>query len=288
MESQPPHRQTPRPAVTELLAGFKDAAKTAARAAERPAPGRKKKITGDGKDGGAWTAGAIAGDYLKLCRDPFSDLQRWIDEDKKTDRISVTSHGNRHDHHERQRTSRAGNTKQLLRQTLREVSGRVGKGDDGGENRRDLPAQSRAGTVRPLGLQQVSPRLRASLGNNGAREQFQEARQFASRAPPPGSSPGLARIGEDGHRELASCRAEITRRFASRIEDARRTACVWELALIVEYLRREQEAEIAAAAREALAKMRAQQERHVRERLEPATPPAFAASQTAPPQLRHG
>ncbi len=48
-----------------------------------PKPARKKTTTSGGK-GGPFTTSAIAEDYLKLCRDPFSDLQRWIDEDKKT------------------------------------------------------------------------------------------------------------------------------------------------------------------------------------------------------------
>ncbi len=139
-----------KPAAPALRAAFK----TAARAETLPAPkpARKKTTTSGGK-GGPFTASAIAEDYLKLCRDPFSDLQRWIDEDKKTgNKIPATSsHGQRHDSD----PARTESPQRLLRQTLHEVSSRVDKIDKPRGDRGDLPAQSGAGSRQHHGLQQV-------------------------------------------------------------------------------------------------------------------------------------
>src|SRR5208282_4113363 len=100
-KANPPLADPPRdskPAAHAIRAAFKTAAR--AQTLPAPKPARKKTTTSGGK-GGPFTADAIAGDYLKLCRDPFSDLQRWIDEDKKTVNKSpvTSSHGQRHDKH---------------------------------------------------------------------------------------------------------------------------------------------------------------------------------------------
>jgi len=139
-----------KPAAPALRAAFKTAA--CAQTLPAPKPARKKTTTRGGK-GGPFSADAIAGDYLKLCRDPFSDLQQWIDEDKKIDnKIPVTSsHGQRHDRH----AARTATSQHLLRQTLHEVSSRVDKIDKPRGDRGDLPAQSGAGSRQHHGLQQV-------------------------------------------------------------------------------------------------------------------------------------
>ena len=86
--------RVPKPAATDHRAAFKTVAR--AQTLPTPKPTRKKTTTSGGK-GCPFTASAIAEDYLRLCRNPFSDLQRWLDEDKKTgNKIPATSsHGQR-------------------------------------------------------------------------------------------------------------------------------------------------------------------------------------------------
>ena len=63
--------------------------KAAARVTQRPAPKlrrSRKARRGGGTRARSFTTAALAEDYLRLCRDPLRDLQRWMDEDKKRGR----------------------------------------------------------------------------------------------------------------------------------------------------------------------------------------------------------
>ncbi|MFY9640785.1 MAG: hypothetical protein WCD20_08345 [Rhodomicrobium sp.] len=76
-----------------------------------------------------------------------------MDEDKKTgNKIPATSsHGQRHDSH----AARTATTQHVLRQTLRELSSRVGEIDKTRGDRGHLSDRSRAGSRQHHGLQQV-------------------------------------------------------------------------------------------------------------------------------------
>src|SRR5208337_922068 len=98
-------------------------------------------------------AKAIAEAYLALCRDPFSDLQAWIDIDRKG--RTPTSSRHRDASHGRTNAATTPTDPGLRRNALREVSSRLGSNDYGRSAFRDLPAQSRAGSAQHNELQQV-------------------------------------------------------------------------------------------------------------------------------------
>jgi hypothetical protein len=141
---------------------MRTAFKAAARATTVPVPKRvRKKTTRRGGDGRPYSTEWIVDDYLCLCRDPLSDLQRWIKEDKKKPSFSRLARQTRHGRHD---TAAA---QQFLRDTLRELSGRVCSKDNQGHNGPDVPRRSRAGAAEHRELQQV------------------QAERNLTRAPPP-------------------------------------------------------------------------------------------------------
>ncbi len=122
--------------------------KAAARAVMVPAPKPvRKKTARRGGDGRPYSTECIVDGYLSLCRDPLSDLQRWLDEDKKKPSLPRTARHERHD--------TAANTQRFLRDTLHELSGRVHSHDNQGRNGRDVPRGSRTGAPESRELQQV-------------------------------------------------------------------------------------------------------------------------------------
>jgi hypothetical protein len=115
----------------------------------------------------SFTTGALAEDYLRLCRDPMRDLQRWMDEDKKKGSagrdVQLTTR--REDH--AQTTTTANTLAQiggLRSQPLHAVQGRLDA--DRAERRRadGLLARPRAGAGRYDGLQSVRADAGAAAG----------------------------------------------------------------------------------------------------------------------------
>jgi hypothetical protein len=94
---------------------------------------------------------AIVSDYLRLCHDPLSDLQRWLDEDKKKPSSPRSASPT---NHARQNIG-VIDAHQLSRNPLHEVSGRVCAHDHQRRDRRDMPGGSRADPGRYHELQQV-------------------------------------------------------------------------------------------------------------------------------------
>ena len=145
-----PRAQAPtprRPAPSR--ADFKTAARAVTVPAPKPSP-RKTKKRGEG-DAHRFSTDWIVEDYLALCRDPLSDLQRWLDEDKKkpsAPRISQEAHHAPH-------TASRARTLRFPRDALHEVSGRVRAHDHQGRDSHDVPGGSRAGAGEHRELQQV-------------------------------------------------------------------------------------------------------------------------------------
>ncbi len=90
-------------------------------------------------------------DYLGLCRDPLSDLQRWLEEDKKKPSQLRTTQPASHARH----ATTIASAQRFLRDALHEMSGRVRAHDIAGHNGRALSRGSRAGASEPGQLQQV-------------------------------------------------------------------------------------------------------------------------------------
>jgi len=136
-----------RPAPTH--ADFKAAARAVTVPAPRPAL-QKTKLRGGG-DARRFSTASIVDDYLALCRDPLSDLQRWLDEDKKKPSTPRIPQQSRHATH----TASLAAGRQFPRDTLHEMSGRVRANDLQGSDRRDMPGGPGAGAGQHRQLQQV-------------------------------------------------------------------------------------------------------------------------------------
>lgn len=127
---------------------------------------KKTKKRGEGDDSHRFSTSWIVEDYLTLCRDPFSDLQRWLDEDKKKPssprNVTPTKHA-------RQNTS-VIDAHRVSPHPLHEVPGRVRAHDHRGRDHHEVPGGSRADPGRYRELQQVQ-------GERGQISQSQEPGQ---------------------------------------------------------------------------------------------------------------
>ncbi len=153
-ETGPPvsKRIVAMPAPVRRLSGqsgpaFKAAARAATIPIPRPIPKKTTKRRGDGR---SFSTQHIVEDYLGLCRDPLSDLQRWLEEDKKKPCIPRASQQVHHARH-----AAIANAQEFLRDTLREVSGRVRANDNGRGHNSHVSDRSRTGASEPGQLQQV-------------------------------------------------------------------------------------------------------------------------------------
>jgi hypothetical protein len=154
-----------------------------------PAPkpvSKKTKKRGEGDDICRFSTGWIVEDYLALCRDPLSDLQRWLDEDKKKPSSPRSASPT---NHARQNIG-VIDAHQLSRNSLHEVSGRVCAHDHQRRDRRDMPGGSRADPGRYHELQQV----RNEGGQVGQRP-GQEQGQSQERGQSNGARGGSNEIG---------------------------------------------------------------------------------------------
>jgi hypothetical protein len=148
---------------------FKAAARAVTR---RPAPkprrGRKAR-RGGGQGARSFTAGALAEDYLRLCRDPLRDLQRWMDEDKKRGRAGrgvqlITRRGEDAAKDTTTAANYLAQANRLRGQPLPAMQGRL-DADRAERGRADgLLARPRAGAGRYDGLQPVRAAPRAAAG----------------------------------------------------------------------------------------------------------------------------
>jgi hypothetical protein len=148
---------------------FKAAARSVAkRSAPIPRRGRKAR-RGGGSGACNFTTGALAEDYLRLCRDPLRDLQRWMDEDKKRGRAGrgvqlITRRGEDAAKDTTTATNYLAQADRLRGQPLHAVQGRLDKDRPGGRSSDSVPARPRAGADRYDGLQQVRADSRAAAG----------------------------------------------------------------------------------------------------------------------------
>ena len=86
------------PRSKDLLQTFKQQAKIITKPDPTPTI-RRRRRRGDGDSGKQLTTAAIADSYVRLCHDPFQDIERWIAEDPR-DRVSsyiISSYENDHD-----------------------------------------------------------------------------------------------------------------------------------------------------------------------------------------------
>jgi hypothetical protein len=139
--------RTPRPATAQTRSAFKAAARAVTVPPQKPV---RKKTTKRRGEGQPFSTEWIVDDYLCLCRDPLSDLQRWIKEDKKKPSFPRIAQQTRHG---RQNTAAAA--QRFLRDALHELSGRIRAQDHQGRNSPDVPHRSRAGAGEHRELQQV-------------------------------------------------------------------------------------------------------------------------------------
>jgi hypothetical protein len=146
-DSQPP---SPSSKPSTSTAQTRSAFKAAARAVTVPKPAPRK--TGKRQGGGdAFSTAWIVQDYLDLCRDPLSDLQRWLDEDKKKPSLPRASRQNQH----AANATTLAVTRRLPRNTLPEMSGRVRAEDNQRRDNSAVSGGSRTGIGRYRELQQV-------------------------------------------------------------------------------------------------------------------------------------
>lgn len=155
----------PRTATAKADSGapqpsFRAAARSVLR---RPAPtprrGRKVRRSG-GQGARSFTTGALAEDYLRLCRDPLRDLQRWMDEDKKRGRVGrgvqlITRRGEDAAKNTTPAADYLAHADRLRREPLHELQGRLDTDRAGGRSSRSVPGRQRACARRYDGLQQV-------------------------------------------------------------------------------------------------------------------------------------
>ena len=155
----------PRTATAKADSGapqpsFRAAARSVLR---RPAPtprrGRKVRRSG-GQGARSFTTGALAEDYLRLCRDPLRDLQRWMDEDKKRGRVGrgvqlITRRGEDAAKNTTPAADYLAHADRLRREPLHELQGRLDTDRAGGRSTRSVPGRQRACARRYDGLQQV-------------------------------------------------------------------------------------------------------------------------------------
>ena len=140
-------------------------------AAPKPRRGRKAR-RGGGSTARSFTTGALAEDYLRLCRDPLRDLQRWMDEDKKRGRAGrgvqlITRRGDDAAKDTTRAENYLVNAQRLRGQPLHELQGRLDADRRGGRSHHGLPARPRAGVSRYDGLRQV--RAEGSAGSDLSR-----------------------------------------------------------------------------------------------------------------------
>ena len=139
---------------------------------KRPAPtrrrGRKARQGGEAR-GRSFTTGALAEDYLRLCRDPLRDLQRWMDEDKKRKGAGhraqpITKRGDDAGKDTTRTENHLVNAQGLRGEPLHELQGRMDAHGDDGRRLDGLSARPRASASRYDGLRQVRAEGRAGDG----------------------------------------------------------------------------------------------------------------------------
>ena len=156
-KASPPVR---KPSGGQMRAAFK----AAARAVLVPAPKPVSKKTtkrGSGDDALRFSTDWIVADRLGLCRDPYSDLQRWIEFSRKKPPLTRLPLQSSHD-----RNAALANATKFLRDTLQELSGRVRANVNDRANVSHVPDRSTAGLSEHRQLQQVQGEHR--LGRSDA------------------------------------------------------------------------------------------------------------------------
>jgi hypothetical protein len=117
--------------------------------AQKPVP--KKVTKRGGGDARRFATDWIVEDYLALCRDPLSDLQRWLDEDRKKPSIHRLPPEVSHARHD----AATHVAQRFCPDALHEVSGRIRANVDGGANVSDVSGRSGDGLSEHCQLQQV-------------------------------------------------------------------------------------------------------------------------------------
>ncbi len=187
------------------------------RSAPKPRRGRKAQ-RGGGAGARGFTTGALAEDYLRLCRDPLRDLQRWMDEDKKRGRAGREVQLTTKKEEYAQTTTAANSVAQtggLRGQPLHAMQGRLDTDRAGGWNSDGVLARSRAGAGRYDGLQSVRTDQRAAVGlgqvaGDVSAEAYAKAEVTAEAAP--NFSSELAAVAGYYAARLAATRAGLSPR----------------------------------------------------------------------------
>lgn len=209
------------PAVT--LAAMRSAGQRVTRPQPKPAPRRKGKAGGAGED--QFSAGRLAGYYLRLCHNPLRDLQRWMDEDKKRPgglerRFETTQNAKGHKFDvKRQFRGSAGG---LRRDALPGLQGWLDAHRREGRGVHGVPAGSRAGDGGHDALRQVSA---------AGRER-----------------PGLAVEGTGADSGVKGDQAAIRGLYAAKIEATRRSLPAHEVDAAIRALLDAQSAAVRAVA----------------------------------------
>jgi hypothetical protein len=142
-----------------------------------PKPVPKKVTKRGGGDARRFDTDWIVEDYLALCRDPLSDLQRWLDEDRK--KPSIHRHPPEVSHARHHAATHVA--QRFCRDALHEVSGRVRANVDRGANVSDVSGRSGDGLSEHCQLQQVQGKRGVGRGLPGG----------GTDPPPQGEHPAL-------------------------------------------------------------------------------------------------
>jgi len=236
----------------------------------RPAPtprrGRKAR-RGGGQGARRFTTGALAGDYLRLCRDPLRDLQRWMDEDLRRGRAGrgaqlITRRGDDAAKDTTPAQSYLVNTQGLRGQPLHELQGRLDAHGDDGRHTHGLSARPRAGLAGYDGLQQVRADERAGVDLSRATGEAAADTSFT--------------FGD----ELAA----VSSIYAAKIAAVRRTLNPRDIAAAVRALRNEQAGAVRAVMQRWSAAKRAATERR---QAKSASAPSAARAPVRPASGHH-
>jgi hypothetical protein len=225
-----------------------------------PAPRPRKRRGGDGSQGVVRvTARGLVEDYLALCRNPASDVRRWIAEDKKRlggmeRRGEFITRKEGHHHDTASQTVRIGlaDAYRLRRQSLPPMRNGLdplgGRGGDfDGVLDRPRTGVGRYDPLRPV---------RAEGAGSSAGSYLSSGR--------PGSLTGGEGSGAD--LGFGAARSVIRALYAAKIEATRRSLPPSQIAAAVRALRNEQRADMRALAERKSSTLRALREQRAAER----------------------
>jgi hypothetical protein len=171
---QPPRSQ-------DLLQSFKQQASKITKPEPKPTV-RRRRRRGDGDSGKQLTTAAIADSYVRLCHDPFQDINRWIAEDQSRGRVSGHIISRCENDHDANTTHSMAASRRLCGQPLRRLQGGMDTEEQQRSGAGSLSAGSVADTDRSSRLRPPqAERDRADRGSDLGTADLRAAfRQFGS------------------------------------------------------------------------------------------------------------